>query len=166
MSSEPPNPYILLNEKNRIFWVRESKLLEQRIQDPYLFKVATQDMTSEELRGVPLRNRKSMAQAFADAEGIRRYVEGETRKTYHIEFARKGGRAEKSDKLQEFIVNALRRRPALAVPDLLRSLEDNPDFEVDEELIYFKGSNGQEKPVPVSGLKDRLYRAKKKLHSR
>jgi hypothetical protein len=164
--STTPLTYAALNEKNRLFWEREIELLNQRIQDPYIYQLATGDMTNEELRGVPLRNRKSMAQAFADADGMRAYVAEETRKGYRAEFARKGGRAAKSDRLQKVILSIVRRDPQVTAAELLPLVLDHHEFEREDDSIAFGKGNGAERLVPISGLKDRLHRAKKKLYSR
>jgi hypothetical protein len=166
MPNTTSNPYALLNEKNQMFWERENELLAQRMQDLTLFQVVMRDMTSEELRGVPLRNRKSTAQAFADVAGTWTHVEEGTKRRYRFEFARKGGRAPKADGLQLFIVAKVCAMPKLTVRGLLSILANHRDFEVVDGCIAFDKGNGAEKLVPVRALKDRLCRAKKKMHSR
>jgi hypothetical protein len=165
-TTTPSNPYVLLNERNQLFWERESELLIQRIQDPCLYKFAMREMTNEELRGVPLRNRKGMTQAFADVASIQNDAEEETKKSYHVEFASKGGRAPKSDRLQKLIYSIVCRNPQISVTELLdRVLEEHGFERIDDSIAFDKG-NGAEKLVPIRALKDRLSRAKKRLHSR
>jgi len=109
-------------------------------------------------------------------------------------FARRGGRAAKSDPLQDFILAALRIKPNITAPQLLDDLKraaqpGGPIEEVDDEVIAFidvkderrsmekpeghpirKGKGGRKPQVvgrsaQISGLKDRLSRARKKLKS-
>jgi hypothetical protein len=57
------------------------------------------------------------------------------------------------------------------VTDLLKHLQSLQDLrqvvdDIDEEGITFTGRNGHSKNAPISGLKDRLSRAKAALKSR
>jgi hypothetical protein len=69
--------------------------------------------------------------------------------------------------LQQFIIKHVRRRPSLTESKLLDLLKDNDGIlQMNEEEVYFYKPNGALKSVPISALKDRLYRAKKKINSR
>jgi hypothetical protein len=84
-------------------------------------------------------------------------------KLFKVEFSRKGGTAPKPDVLQQFIISLLRRTPALTEPQLLARLGENRRlFDVRDEEICFDKPDGTRKSVPISALKDRLYRARKK----
>jgi hypothetical protein len=89
-------------------------------------------------------------------------VAEENEKLFKVEFSRKGGTAPKPDALQQFIISLLRGRPALTESQLLAHLcENRRVFEVKEEEICFDKPDGSLKSVPISALKDRLYRARK-----
>src|ERR1700686_3433086 len=78
-----------INELNRQFWLEQSKLRDKRISNETIYKIATDDMNFETLRGVPIKLRKSLEKALADAENAMRLVQSA--------FSRKGGRTRKSD---------------------------------------------------------------------
>jgi hypothetical protein len=82
-------------------------------------------------------------------------------------FARKAGRAAKADALQELILESVRRNPGLTERQLMMILRTNNNSgsaicDIDNEFIHFR-SKGKDKQAPISGLKDRLARAKKKI---
>ena len=136
-------------------------------------------------RYVPVRYQISLEAALSEAEQSKRHFEQG--------FARRGGRAEKSDALQDFILAALRANPDITAPELLDKLKSaaqpgGPIEDVDDEVIAYvdekaKGRSGSQRsgrPIrkgkggraprekvgrsaPVSGLNDRLSRARKKI---
>ncbi len=159
-----------INERNHQFWQVESDLLIRRMADELLYEVARTDMSSETLRQVPIKLRKSLGQALADAEKIRRI--------YQIAFARKGGRAVKSDALQWVIEEIVLKNPTITIRQLffklkgeigqgtVTSIDEESDIRADEpRMIHFEEDNGKRMIAPLSGLKDRLFRAKKKIKS-
>lgn len=82
------------------------------------------------------------------------------------EIGRKGGRASKTDPLQKLIVRVVRQRPFITAKELESYLEAHQDadpiIEICGGIIRFWNHDGSEKSAPLSGLKDRLSRAKKK----
>lgn len=69
------------------------------------------------------------------------------------------------------VTEEVQKRPAITVTDLLKHLQSLQDLrqvvdDIDEEAISFTDRNGHPKNAPISGLKDRLSRAKKALKSR
>ena len=103
---------------------------------------------------------------MADAEG--------DKQRFLSHQARKGGRAKKSDALQQEILGLVRRDPHITesrLKDMLTK-ERCPGLieDVNDEEIYFVQRDGSEegrsKRVVISGLKHRLWRAKKALKSR
>ena len=89
------------------------------------------------------------------------------------EFARRGGTSRKTDALQELIVTIVREKPGITEAELLEKLKSmshgaiiddideasEPEGE-NEPRIYFH-RDGRSKSAPISGLKDRLSRARK-----
>jgi len=178
-----------LNELHRQFWVQQSELSDRRISDPVLYANATASMNSEVIRGVPLKLRKTLDLALAEAaaEKIRfqshSYLTGAraSKEDFRRDFCRKGGKALKSDPLTKLIADLVRASPKIHERTLLIELRRQTDLEdsivisVDAESdvlpgdvrkITFENRDGTPKSAPISGLKDRLARARAKINSR
>jgi hypothetical protein len=155
-----------INVRNQQFWLEESKCREKRITEATLFSIAKNDMRSENIRGIPLKRRKSLEQALADAEIVRNEVQ--------CGFSQKGGRAPKRDVLQDVIAGIVREEPNITQRKLLLKLKKEEGqgtvVSIDRESdvlagdvrkIHFVDAHGRTKRASVNGLKDRLSRAKK-----
>lgn len=160
-----------LNRLNREFWLKENELREKQMSDEPLREVAERDMRSENVRGVPIKSQKPLEQALADA--------AEAKNIFQREFSRKGGCAPRCDALQSLIQEIVVENPRITQGQLLRelkcarwagtipSVDEESEVKADEpRMIHFVDDNGTPKTAPVSGLKDRLYRAKRKIASR
>jgi uncharacterized protein YihD (DUF1040 family) len=149
----------LINERNRAFWEIENARMLERMGDDAVRQTALEAMAAETNKGTPVYFQTSICQALADAEKAKR--------RFSRQQAQKGGRAEKSDELQTLIQKFVRHLPNLTFAQLLEKLEECKKIrdvidEIDDGVIYFKqGPTG--KSAPISGLKDRLSRAKKKI---
>jgi hypothetical protein len=159
-----------LNERHARFWADQKILLEQRISDPGLYHLAKRDMDFEASRGVPLKQQKTLEQALADA--------AQSRAIFHLWLSLKGGRAPKSDSLQELIQRFVHEEPKINRQRLWHRLRaeigkgivvsidaESPSGEGSVRRIHFISRDGKVKTARVSGLKNRLSRAKAKLHS-
>lgn len=157
-----------INEQKRQFWLEQEILMDQRMSDPALIRVATDDMCSQTSRGIPLPWQKSFEVALADAESAKSII--------HEELSRKGGRAPKSDALQDLIREIVRHNPGITQPQLLDQLKGEAGVGVVESIdqeadvlagdvqsIHFVDDNGTPKKASLYGLKDRLRRARKAL---
>jgi hypothetical protein len=155
-----------LNKYYREFWKEQDELMSRRLADPVLLQAAKDEIYNYERRSVPVRFHKSFEEMLERADRIKQGV--------LIDRARRAGRAKKPDALQELIVSLLRRRPKLTAPLLLEALQSEQNrpiiVEIDEGVIHFIQPDGTEdgklKRAKVSGLKDRLSRAKNRLNSR
>lgn len=160
-----------INEQNHRFWSVRSEICNRQISDESLFDIATENMRSEIIRGVPVRSQKSFEQALADAEMAKL--------TFQRAFSRKGGNAPRCDALQSLIEEILDENPKITPGQLLialsgargagtiTSIDKEADVKADEpRLIHFVDDDETPKPSPLSGLKDRLFRAKRKLRLR
>lgn len=89
-------------------------------------------------------------------------------------FGRLGGGSKKTDALQELILEVVRCNPRITEPQLLAKLRDRLQqgviVEIDEDPsspdppeIEFNDHHGKWGHAPISGLKDRLSRAKKAI---
>jgi hypothetical protein len=167
-----------INEINAKFWEVESKKAELRMSDPLVRDIALARVQSDFKRYPPAEYQISLEAALLEAEESKR------------RFSRRGGRADKSDALQDFIIAVLRKQPKITVAQLLDKLRlaaqpGGPIEEVTNEEIAFvqqmnkrvrrgatrEGQGGREpregasRSAPITGLKDRLSRARKKLKS-
>jgi hypothetical protein len=161
-----------INEQNKEFWSNQSELTVQRMSDPTLYALAMHDMRSEAIR-VSIREQKSLDQALADAEQARDSLwknpaaaERERRRSLSL----KGGRAFKTDALQVLIDTCVRKAPNMSQRELWHQLRKPLGLGVikaiDNQKIEFLDRDGKLKTSPVSGLKDRLSRAKSRIDSR
>jgi len=157
-----------INKRNKEFWLEQSKLALEKLYDETLRNVATADMSSEVIRGIPLKQRKSIEKALEDAERIRAVVQSS--------FSRKGGKASKCDALQTLIEQIVRVKPKINARQLaialksdqgvgtVTSIDNDTDVRAGEpRMIHFVGDDENPRSALLSGLKDRLYRTKKKI---
>jgi hypothetical protein len=155
-----------INENNSQFWERQNALLDRRIADKGLRKPALARLARERIRGLLVYYQTSIEQSLADAE--------EDRKWFLSRQARDAGRAKKPDALQQAILGLVGKDPSMTEAKLKDMLTRDrfPELivEVDDETIWFVPPDGSRderlKGAPISGLKDRLSRAKKTLKSR
>jgi hypothetical protein len=137
-----------LNDKHQRFWSERDTFLEQRMG---YFELAYQLKFDESW--LPIYYRPSLERMLERAE--------EVTKVCHKLFSKKGARAAKPDPLHRLIFEKVERDPTISEPDLLRQLKGckgiSPIQEITEEEIILDTG----KVVPLTGLKDRLSRAKK-----
>jgi hypothetical protein len=152
-----------LNERNRAFYEEQSRKLDENL-DETTWKIALNQRESEAARGIPINN-WSFDRAVADAAKARALVRSEQ--------GRSAGRAPKTDALQRLILQLARTRPQMTQKELLARLkemesggviDDIDGYEVRKPYIHFS-QDGRSKSAPISGLKDRLRRAKKMITS-
>jgi hypothetical protein len=156
-----------VNARNQEFWDQQSSLRDERMANPVTFQTAMEDLEAERLRQVPVYFQKPLEKALEDAARTGERLYEQSKVQFHTEFSRKGGKAPKHDVLQQFILSRVRTRPRMTESELLGLLKENRRvFNINEEEISFDKPNGAEKSVPISALKDRLSRAKKKINSR
>jgi hypothetical protein len=153
-----------INERNREFWKAESARAGLRITDPDILRWATADVRREETRFLSVQYRKSFEQALQDAEAS--LDDPVLLKRTHRQLSRRGGASRKGDALQGVILDAVHKRPAMTARELLQHLQSLQGVrqvidDIDEGTIYFKSRDGHSKQASVSGLKDRLWRAKR-----
>ena len=137
--------------------------------DEEILAVARERLASEDQKHVPLYFRTTFEAALADADRDKRRYLAKAEERLLSQRGRKGGQAKKTDALQTFIIEIARQCPEVTCPLLLARLRDQapipPIIEVDGDTIYFTSRGGREGTAKISGLKDRLSRAKKTLNS-
>ena len=158
------NPALVaINERNRSFWDDELKAAESRMADEAVLETAIATLSSEVNKFLPVYYQTSFYEALRESES--------TKRRFIAQQSRRAGSAEKVDVLQKFILDALRAKPRMTHVELLAVLGreqniDGPIVEVDEASVSFLDSRGRLRAAPLTGLKDRLSRARKKLNSR
>jgi len=160
-----------LNRINAEFWEVESKKMEERMKDPVLREAAFARLRSERLRGVPVKSQMTLEAAFAAEEqaALKSAVHVEARVVSNL--ARRAGSAEKVDALQSFINSVVEKRPKITGPELFEKIRaevgsGGPIVDLDKTRIWFVGAHDQSRSATISGLKDRLSRAKRKMKSK
>lgn len=167
MSSENSVAAQMLNERNARFWLEQSQLRDRRLSDAALAAVAMRRVHSEAATGVPIRWHASLEQALAEAETEKEII--------LRELARKAGRAREADALQQLIREIVKQAPKITQSRLLYVLAGERGAGVVTAIdgpgkglagvreIHFTDDNGNQRAASLSGLKDRLYRAKKRF---
>jgi hypothetical protein len=159
-----------LNEHNHQFWSEQSIIMEQRMADPDIINIAMSEIQSEYSRLVPVYYQRSFEEALELAAGAKARFQKHTAKSFQTVFSKKGGAASKLDSLQKLILEIAGQNPHITQRKLFGELQKRTPgsivIDIDMKLgsIEFNNkSDQQQKIARISGLKDRLSRAKKKL---
>jgi hypothetical protein len=150
-----------INENNEKFWKEKTRETDERMKDKAVLEAALARLHTE--RFLPVKYQTDFGPTLEQAE--------QDQLRFARSFARHGGAAKKTDALQKFIEAAVQAKRATTVPELLDMLRNaaqpgGPIEDIDEENVSFLGANGRLRDAPISGLKDRLSRAKKELKSK
>ena len=168
------NPALVeFNRRNIEFWAHQKILMGRRMADRAILETAVESVESEAKRQVAIRSQKSFEEALQDAERAKqRFIRQQ---------ARSGGKAAKADSLQKIIIDIVRRNPEIAFAQLLLELRKQQGDGIIDEIvgtrIYFRqagtattsgageviGMKVISDSAPISGLKHRLTRARKKV---
>jgi hypothetical protein len=151
-----------INRRSREFWAEETSLLTERLSNEVLRIVAFKILQDEETREVPVKFRKCLNAALADASNSQSH--------FATMLGRKGGQASKRDTLQRLIEHVVENNHEISVRELFKELKSRQAVrdvvdDIDETSIHFI-NKGRVDAAPIRGLKDRLSRAKKTLRSR
>jgi hypothetical protein len=151
-----------INQRNCEFWESEKGLMKSRMADDAVREIAWEALAAEATKGLPVYYQKSLYEALADAESAKR--------RFIADRASKAGSARKGDTLQTLIEEFVRDHPTIRELELQGKLIAHegvdPIQEIDEGIVFFTDRRGITKEANLSGLKDRLSRAKKKIQSR
>jgi hypothetical protein len=161
------------NRKHRDFWDDQKRRMKQRMADREILEIAVETIAFEAKRGVSVRSQMSFEKALEySAEAKQRFIR---------RLARSGGKAAKADLLQKMIIDIVRQNPGVSLETLLKELRhrrgDGVIEDIDETHIYFRHAgvapHGQMDEAierkstlmsaPISALKHRLTRARKKV---
>jgi hypothetical protein len=155
-----------LNEANAHFWRIQRVAFYERMADPAISEAASEAWRAQQCRSVPPASQFSLETALEDAE--------RSFQIFSKQRARQGGIVPKADSLQLLIETIVRHRLDISENQLLEKLRvyQTTRFvvqDIEDGFILFTSNSGKlskDKKAPVSELKDRLARAKKKVKSR
>ena len=163
MDKNPPSPENI-NQSNREFWDRQTVETERLLQDPEILALAAKRLEDERLSGIPVQYQKTFEAVLVEADDVWRLVLSVK--------ASKSAKALRLDRLQRTILELVRKNPAIktkAVLEKLRLIADCRDGidDIDDELgiICFSDEKNRPDKAQISGLKDRVSRARKFLRS-
>jgi dsDNA-specific endonuclease/ATPase MutS2 len=147
-----------LNELHREFWDDINTRFQLTIATyPGILQEALADLEANSRR-YSFRQMGTLEEAVFDVE--------QKRDLHLREFSRRGVEARKTDDLSRLIEDLVKKRPSLSCSELLIELKElqpiPPVADINEHDIVL--SDG--KTIPLTALKDRLFRAKKKVKSR
>jgi hypothetical protein len=156
------NPAIVaLNKRNKELWRAQQKFMEARMADEAIAAVALKAMAFEGQRQVPTSSQTNLEMALVEAE--------EAKRIFLSHLGRSGGKSKKCDALQELIMQIVRQSPSITHKQLLERLREHcpipPTEEIDDGTIFFTSREGRAAEAKISGLKDRLSRARKQIRA-
>jgi hypothetical protein len=172
------------------FWRHESERASERCSNPCILEHATQILSSEARRLVPVRNRNSLEGALEIAAAYEAQIQrrlifaartarrGTISKKEHQRLMKlaekvgvqkatsKAGSVKKPDALQRLIIGILHERPKAKSLEVLKRLRGQERQgvidDIDLKCIHFT-DKGRCKTAPLSGLDDRVRNARKNL---
>ncbi len=150
------------NARNRVFWEERNKEFWRQLGHSFIVEQVMKDVQRDIDRHVPVGFRLSM-------EDLAELNEERLKDTQRYS-ARRGGLAKKTDALQQRIIELVRGNPQLTSAGVLAKLRDTQGpagvvCDVTEQHISIERSDGRIEDVPISGLKDRVSRARKALRT-
>lgn len=165
MAEDTPEP-AEINRQNAEFWAKQQARTEELMANPELADAAYKEIQDEQLRKVPVYWQRPLERVLEKLVALGAKLQSAQ--------ARKSRRLRGPDPLTEHIEAIVRRRPNITEEGLFDALEAEAGIselivEIDGKSIIYENRHGHLKKASISGLKDRLSRAKqknKKLHSR
>jgi len=152
-----------INERNIEFWAGRQKLMEESLNTPFLFDHAFGKVAVDVVVGKPTRDQMCFEAAlFWSAAEI-----GQFKEQARIDQGKLGGRPASRDALDTLILCILEQLPDIKTHKLRFELKKRKEViqKIEGGLILFAETDGSIKTAKLSGLKDRLYRLRKKISS-
>lgn len=160
--STKPITFKEINQQNAVFWEAQQVLMDKRMSNEIVLEMAVETINSSREINLPIRDRLTFEAALADSDRNFEKVKKE--------FSKKGGLALKEDTLQIFIIELVKSSPNITSTELRKVLDKEIGGDlihsIEDHVISFWNHTGNMKDASLNGLKDRLYRAKKKMNSR
>lgn len=149
-----------INSLNRAFWADQRSVIDAFLQDDIIRAQALAELDDEEVRRVPLLHRRTLeACLYAIAKPV-----AATREKVVRERAVKAAQAPRTDSLQKVIAAYVEIHHDAGWKEVLRFLEGEKGkrvvAEITDDAIWFETGSGRKKSATISGLKDRVRRAR------
>jgi hypothetical protein len=148
-----------LSLRHAEFWAEQMRLLEQRMAKKMVARRVLRTVEVQNRSGIPLRDRTTIEKAAYEAEL--------QVKTEMIAKGREGGRVPKADPLTKLISTINRANPGISENQLRWKLKEEVGRGIIcsaniRSYIEYEKESGQIARMPISALKDRLSRVRKK----
>ena len=162
-----------INQQNLAFWETNTALMYKRLENDVIREIGLQTISSTREVNLPIKLRMTLEVAMEIADNNFEKVKAKVKEDIKVEvkkdFALIGGRAMKEDPLQKYILKLLETRPDITSAQLLKELKNKVGgdliYSIEHNSISFWSHPDKFKDAKISGLKDRLSRAKKKINS-
>ena len=166
MSAQPITP-AEINRRNSEFWGKETPETMRLLQMDGWLEGAMAELEEDAERPLSLAQHRGLEKAVRDFNRRLLLYQPLIARGIRSEQARVAGSAKKTDRLQEWIVSLMRSDSTLTVPRLRRLLESEPEDgfiqEITDKEIWFTNWHDRTRRAAISGLKDRISRAKKTI---
>jgi hypothetical protein len=150
-----------MNDEASAFWEIRTARVKEQMTDKALRDNAFETLNSELMRGIPAYYQTTLESALLDAE--------DKRIRYSKNFGQKGGKAKKTDALQQLILKFVRNEPDISVKTLEERITAEERLGIIEDVtdgeIHFVNHNSRSKSAALSGLKHRLSRVRKTIQN-
>jgi hypothetical protein len=162
---------IAINDANRVFSTAQNVEFQRRLTDPLLLQHAMEDVVGEQMRRVPVGNQTTLEVAIERAERLAiavraQHAPSQVREALSQQGSR-GGSAARTDPLRDLIIQIVREEQSINWKGVFRQLEarvrEGVILAITDEDIVYRGLRGKEGRAALSGLKDRVSRAKAAL---
>jgi hypothetical protein len=151
----------LANSRSRAKWVEKSRMIDETLADEGTCALVLKDLARQTMYGD--FRRYSLYESSIHAT--------ENQALVLSALGKKGKKARRPDAFDLLCADIVKRRPHLSEIDFVQAIKAQHDpfgvvTDVDEAAIYVSIEGKLIQEIPISGLKDRLSRLKKKLRSR
>lgn len=156
-----------INRINDLFWRKERKNQERLMANEANLEIALDLVKAEYATPTYFVLKRSYGTLLHQANTFRTIALKEQ--------ASKGGKASKTGPLQKLIIRAIKQNPAINEHKLYLLLKKHPGVRIEQPsetvageppMVHFMDKKCEEESAQVSGLKDRLYRAKKSFRAK
>jgi hypothetical protein len=160
VSFVPDRQMTLLNSRSRAKWVEKSRMIGEVLSDEGPCALVLKDLARQTMYGD--FRRYSLYESSIHAT--------ESQTLVLSAFGKKGKNARQPNAFDLLCTDIVEQRPQLSEIEFLEALQAQKGLgtvvDFDEDAIHIAIDNKLIQEIPISGLKDRLCRLKKKLRSR
>jgi hypothetical protein len=155
-----PDQMALLNARSRAKWVEKSRMIGETLADEGTCALVLKDLARQTMYGD--FRRYSLYESSIHAT--------ENQWLVLSALGKKGKKARQPNAFDLLCTDIVKRRPHLSEIDFLEAIKAQQGLgvviDIDDAAIHVATDGKPIQEIPISGLKDRLCRLKKKLRSR